>query len=88
MTSDANGPVIGFESPLAATPHATEPRVVPGNSGLPAGYPRSVDTQLAWVGDQFKNDHSYIYRLSGGDIAEAESALVYFKSKWSELDIP
>ena len=72
-------PAIGSDGLLAATAHALEPRVVPGSSGLPAGFPASLDTQLAWTGKQFKNDESYVYRLSADEIAEAESSLQYFK---------
>lgn len=79
MASNLVGPVIGSGSPLAAAPLALEPHVVPGSSGLPTGCPATLKTQLAWSGEQFKNDESYIYRLSGDDIVEAETALGYFK---------
>lgn len=72
-------PAIGSESLVAATAHGLEPRVVSGSSGLPAGFPASLDTQLSWTGKQFNNDESYVYRLSVDEIAEAESALQYFK---------
>lgn len=60
-------------------PYALEPHVVPGSSGLPPGFPASLNTQLAWTGEQFKNDDSYIYRLSAPEITEMESALQHFK---------
>lgn len=78
-------PAIGSESLLAATAHALEPRVVSGSSGLPAGFPASLDTQLAWTGKQFKNDESYVYLLSADEIAEAEAALRYFKCECNRV---
>lgn len=79
MTLNVIRPAIGSESLLAATAHALEPHVVSGSSGLPARFPVSLDTQLAWTGKQYKNDESYVYRLGADEIAEAESALRYFK---------
>ena len=79
------GPVVSSASVLAAIPYALEPWVVPGNSGLPAGFPAALDTQMAWVGKKFENDDGYIYRLTDEDIVEAESALQYFKSRCLEV---
>lgn len=84
MATNLAGPVIGSESHLAATPNALEPRIVSGSSGLPAGFPATLNTQLAWTGEQFKNDESYIYRLSSEDIVEAETALEYFKCEFAQ----
>lgn len=84
MASNVVGPVIGSENLLSAVPYALEPHVVPGSSGLPPGFPTSLNTQLAWTGEQFKDDESYICRLSTHDITEAESALQHFKCECSQ----
>lgn len=81
MASNVVGPVIGSENLLSAVPYALEPHVVPGSSGLPPGFPEYLNTPLAWTGEQFNNDESYIYRLSTDEIAEAEFALQQFKSE-------
>lgn len=49
--------------------------------GLPNGMPPVLIDELAWVGQQYQDDHSYIFHLSAEDLDEIDSALQHFKSK-------
>lgn len=49
------------------------------SSGLPTGFPQSVDSPMAWEGSQFSNEDDYIVHLDEEDIQEAEESLKRFK---------
>ena len=53
-------------------------------SMMPQDFPARLDSQLAWVGQDFAGRHSYVYELTGADLAEIGLALAHFKSL--ELD--
>lgn len=67
----------------AMGPAFTETFPVPGTGGvgLPAGFPPSVDSPLAWTGLQFSDESQFIHMLSNDDVIEAETALCSFKGK-------
>ena len=46
-------------------------------SGLPEGFPKTMDSKLAWVGADIKAGE-YIYYLTEGDVAELEAAYEHF----------
>lgn len=82
MTPSTVGPVVDLGNILFNTHSSSEPPRVQQNSALPVGFPSSLKTDLAWSGQQFNNDQSYIFRLSPRDISEIEAALRHFKSKF------
>jgi hypothetical protein len=48
-------------------------------TGIPQGFPQFLHSPLAWCGNDFENDSSYILHLSNEDKKELESALSHFK---------
>lgn len=60
-------------------PEARAPGTLAESAGLPVGFPKTVDSPLAWTGSQFTEPSEYVLELTKGDLAEAESALESFK---------
>ena len=48
-------------------------------SGIPKGWPKHLESALAWKNGTFDTEADFIYTLSGDEIMEAESALAHFK---------
>ena len=48
---------------------------------LPEGFPQEITGTRAWSGRDVKSLDGFIIELSGGDIAEIEAALAYFRSE-------
>lgn len=60
-------------------PEGRAPGTLTESAGLPAGFPKVVDSELSWTGSQFAEGNEYILALSNHDLAEAEKALEGFK---------
>ena len=74
---------------IPGLPSVSNTQVQVDSSGLPLGFPQSVNSKLAWTGADFTNPEEYILHLSPQDIEEVEAALVFFKGKkegWSTTD--
>jgi hypothetical protein len=54
------------------------------HKSLPYGYPRVLESPLAWDGAELTESH-YINRLSDSDVEEVKEALEYFKCKNSPM---
>lgn len=59
-------------------PHTLSPAAAEQGQ-LPAGFPAVLDSNLAWIGADFKNAESYTYQLTDADIAEIDDAVKHFK---------
>ncbi|PKS06559.1 hypothetical protein jhhlp_007307 [Lomentospora prolificans] len=84
MTPITVGPVIGSGNVLINAHKSLEPLRVQESSTLPAGFPASLETDLAWTGQQFQSSEDYILKLQPSEIVEVETALEHFKGL--ELD--
>lgn len=53
---------------------------------LPFGYPREVESPLVWSGPGLrqKGEDKFIFNLTSDEISEAETALNFFKGKWTQ----
>lgn len=77
MAYSAHGSVIGPITSTAQNTTFLPPlREV---SGLPSGFPTSLDSVLAWSGPQLAVESDYVLELGEPDIAELELALQHFK---------
>jgi hypothetical protein len=63
-------------------PQGRAPGSLAESAGLPAGFPKTVDSAMAWTGSQFVCGDEYILHLTKDDIAEAEGALKSFKGTY------
>ncbi|KAG9257812.1 uncharacterized protein F5Z01DRAFT_302356 [Emericellopsis atlantica] len=73
MTSCAAQP------PSTQVPLGPTSGLLAAGPGLPAGFPRAVDSPLAWEGAQFANEEEYVLRMNEADVEEANNALRCFK---------
>jgi hypothetical protein len=48
-------------------------------SPLPAGFPRTLEGELAWTGSSFVDESAYVYNLTEADIQEIGAGLGHFK---------
>lgn len=63
------------------------PPAIEGTPRLPDGFPKILNSELAWTGNNFQKSSEYIQSLSEQDVLELESALQYFKCKLSPQSI-
>jgi hypothetical protein len=70
-------PIVGY-APTAGLGHASVS--VGESTNLPRGFPLSVQSPLAWTGQQFDNRSDFIYHLDEEDRQEITGALDAFKS--------
>lgn len=82
MALEGNGPVVG--SRIAHVQNLTFPVPLTEVSGLPTGFPRVLESPLAWSGEQFTCDSDYVLRLTESDLNEIDGALQEFKGKLRE----
>ncbi len=59
------------------------PVVAMQTASLPSGFPNVLDSPMSWIGNQYSDENSYVVMLNDEDLAEVNTALVYFKSKFS-----
>lgn len=57
------------------------PPVFEGTARLPNGFPKTLNSELAWTGSSFQHSSEYIQMLSEQDVLELERALQHFKSR-------
>lgn len=62
-----------------AVPEGRTPGTLAESAGLPAGFPKTVDSPLAWAGSEYTDESKYCLVLTQHDRKEAEAALEAFK---------
>ncbi|KAF7553287.1 hypothetical protein G7046_g7148 [Stylonectria norvegica] len=82
-SSVMDGPIIGPGAVPAFHPDAG-PLSAPD---LPSGFPRVLNSPLAWYGAQFVDQTEYIHTLDESDLQEAENALQHFKALGLDGDL-
>lgn len=60
-------------------PKGRAPGTLAESAGLPAGFPKRIDSSLAWTGSQYTDESQYCFNLTDDDVREAEAALESFK---------
>ncbi|CAK7219574.1 hypothetical protein SCUCBS95973_003861 [Sporothrix curviconia] len=86
MSSPYPGPVAAAERFVVVPDVASASLAVQqsGSQSLPRGFPAKLETELAWVGSDFKSPQDYVYQLTSTDLAEINEGLGHFKGL--ELD--
>lgn len=78
MVYSHTGPVIGSSAPPQQS--FSVPAPVVELSALPAEFPATVNSPLAWTGGDFADQLDYIHVLSKPELQELETALEGFRS--------
>lgn len=77
MAGCGDGPVVG--SHAAVETAAVFPGALHDGPRIPAGFPVSFDSPMAWSGSHFAKPSDYTIQLDELDVSEVESALQHFK---------
>ncbi|KJZ78315.1 hypothetical protein HIM_02353 [Hirsutella minnesotensis 3608] len=85
MTFCNAGPVVG--SHFTTPPSITFPSALNDVPRLPATFPPTFDSPLAWIGRDFDNHSDYVLSLSSQDVTEIEDALRQFKALGLDGDL-
>jgi hypothetical protein len=87
MALHNGGPVIGAASAEPIIAGTLGPAFsVTEEPGIPAGFPRTLTSDLSWTGSQFTRESQYVYRIDEVEHDEIAKALVAFKCM--KLSIP
>jgi hypothetical protein len=80
-------PDIGWQPNLSKYLARSAARIKAGGlqTDVPDGWPKHLDSPLAWKGVDFENEEQYILQLSSDEILEIESALKHFKGTISDI---
>ncbi|KAK5990689.1 Taurine hydroxylase-like protein SAT17 [Cladobotryum mycophilum] len=86
MASSGTGPVLGS----TVTPLQQEfkhPMPLAEASSLPTSFPVTLDSQLAWAGQQFADESQFVHSLNEQDLQEIDAALEQFKALGLDGDL-
>lgn len=76
---------MAFAQVATKSLHPLKPLDLPlafdGTARLPDGFPKALNSELAWTGNSFQHPSEYSQMLSDQDVMELESALQHFKCK-------
>ncbi|KAF4594687.1 TfdA family Taurine catabolism dioxygenase TauD [Ophiocordyceps camponoti-floridani] len=85
MAGCGDGPVVG--SHAAVETAAVFPGALHDGPRIPAGFPVSFDSPMAWSGSHFAKPSDYTIQLDELDVSEVESALQHFKALGLDGDL-
>lgn len=66
---------------LQQSKHFDFPPDVEGTAPLPDGFPKVLNSEIAWTGTTFHESSEFIQVLGADDVLELEAALQHFKCK-------
>jgi hypothetical protein len=82
------GPDISYIPDLFKYQERASASIRKGNlvKEVPTGWPSFLDSPLAWTGDDFGNEESFVHHLSNQEKTEIRNALDHFNGKAVNLE--